>query len=495
MKEQGEESYSFCPECGALMENGVCPSCAEKQKGQGVYSSQSRFGVPSGQYPNGQGGQNMQYPNGQSRQYPSGQGGQYPNGQSGQYTGAQAPISNQSNDQSSQYLNGQNGQYAGAQAPAPNQPNDPRGQYTGGQNAQYPSGQNNQYPNGQYAGGSGGWYQNGQYQNWQQGGPNRYPGYPYPGGGPAKKQGGKKGPLIAGIAAAAVFVLLSIAGSFFYGYFIIKEIADKGFHAGADREDWGYDLPDGGDNSVSDGGGSGALHEERDPEEGEEEEEEEYVPSPDDTYYYGPVDAINYDVDYSFLAKSYTNEDPEHNIDVIVNYYELRGENIPNIDQLNEALEKVALYYAVDYPKYSYSAEYGESYNVYTTAYVTYNDEDVISIVLDEYVVLDNEYHVDLYPLNIDVKNGVLLDNGSILDIDEDFAKEFRKRSREQNGSVAYLDSLTDGELTAILRDKQSIIAYYTPLGMEIGVNYITGGSSGWVTVTYKDYKDYQAKF
>ena len=33
-----ENNYSFCPKCGALMRNGVCPSCANKHDG-GVYSA------------------------------------------------------------------------------------------------------------------------------------------------------------------------------------------------------------------------------------------------------------------------------------------------------------------------------------------------------------------------------------------------------------------------------------------------------------------------
>ena len=39
------------------------------------------------------------------------------------------------------------------------------------------------------------------------------------------------------------------------------------------------------------------------------------------------------------------------------------------------------------------------------------------------------------------------------------------------------------------------MIAFYTPLGMEIGLNYEDVGSSGWFTVTYKDYDRYLSKF
>ena len=60
---------------------------------------------------------------------------------------------------------------------------------------------------------------------------------------------------------------------------------------------------------------------------------------------------------------------------------------------------------------------------------------------------------------------------------------------------MEYLDELTDEELAAYLQDGSSMIAYYTPLGMEIGLNYETAGTTGWVTVTYKDYDQYLSKF
>jgi len=124
-----------------------------------------------------------------------------------------------------------------------------------------------------------------------------------------------------------------------------------------------------------------------------------------------------------------------------------------------------------------------------------YEKVSVKNVSIDEYVEADDEYRLDLCPVNIDIKNGVILDNNSLLRIDEAFAKEFRKRNNEQNGHIDYLDSLSDKELAEQLNDKYRVIAYYTPLGMEIGLNYSTGGSCGWLTVTYKDYEEYLAKF
>ena len=424
MNEQNNENYSFCPKCGALMENGVCPHCSEEGS-QGVYSSRN---YPQAPEQGGRGPETETQPyHGQQSENPYGQGNQYLNqdsyGQSGAYQN-QSPY-------------GQSGAYQ------------------------------NQNPYGQ-----GGAYQN-QYP-YGQGGYNPY----------GKPQKDNKIWLILGIAAAAIVMILFLVGSYFYGYFITKTLnsMDNDFYAGEynfdDEED--YDRYDG----TEEGSGDGM-----------ESYGDEYVPSPDDEYYYGPCDAIDESVDYSFVTKSYVNEDEENEIDIAVNYFEIKGENIPNLESLNEAIETAALYYAEDFPRDSYYAEIGNSYSVYISAYVTYNDADIISIVLDEYIALDGQYHIDLYSINIDVKNGVILDNGSLLSIDEGFAKEFRRRNNEQNGEIAYLESLSDEQLAYALQDKNAVIAYYTPLGMEIGLNYSEEGNSGWVTVTYKDYEKYLTNF
>lgn len=444
MNDQTREDYNFCPKCGTLMENGVCPECSGRHEEQGVYSSQNypQDNYPQDNHPQGQPQQGNGYP--QEPQYDP--YGSYQN-QQGPYQNQQGPCQNQQN------------QYYGQQGPCQGQ-----------QNAYY--NQQNQY-----------YGQQGPYQGQQ----NSYygqPNYnPYNNNIYVKPKKDNNVWVVIGVVVAIIFLIGCAVLSFFYGYWAMKFTTENtDWYAGE------YDFDDQGSSAGSnswDGDDGGYDY----------GEEDDYVPSPDDKYYYGPCDAINENVDYSFVTKSYTNEDPDNNIDVVINYVELKGDGIPNIDQLNEAIEKVALYYAEDFPKYSYYAEYGDSYSVYTTTYVTYNDEDMISIVIDEYVVLDDEYHVDLYPINIDVKNGVVLDNGSLLQIDAEFAREFRRRNDEQNGSVDYLDALSDEELAQVLRDKQSVIAYYTPLGMEVGMNYSDSSTSGWLTVTYKDYEKYLMKF
>lgn len=363
MKEQTGEHYRFCPKCGALMENGICPECAKKVSESGVYSS-----------------------------------------------GAHSE-STHSKDMRSEDMHSE--------------------------------------------------------------------------GVKEKRQEDNRIWVAAAAAAAVLLLIAAMASSFFSGYFLVKfsKYSAKIFSEELDREaelskqyaddDWNGEEAD-----------AYAY-----------EPEEEYVPSPEDEYYYGPCDSINENVPYSFIHKTYSNEDAENNIDIVINYLELKGEEIPNLEELNQELEAQALYYAEDFAKDTYYAEYGNSFSAYISSYVTYNDEDTVSIVLDEYVAIDEMYHVDLYAVNIDLKNGVILDNESLLQIDEAFAEEFRRRNNEQNGNIAYLDALSDEEVARQLQNKAQVIAYYTPLGMEVGLNYSMDSVGGWFTVTYKDYQNYLKKF
>ena len=220
-------------------------------------------------------------------------------------------------------------------------------------------------------------------------------------------------------------------------------------------------------------------------------EEEEYVPSPSDTYYKKVANAINENVPYRFHSKSYTNSDEKNGVDIIANYYEITDSRIPNIDKINEQIKNAAMYYAEEFPKNSKLAEYIDSYTAYVTAYVTYNDEDVISIVFDEYVSFPGAYFVDLLPMNIDVRNGVILDNTGILSVDDGFAADFKQRCTRQNGELEVVTKSTDRQIRDYLTDPSTLIAFYTPLGMEVGINYANLEKSGWVTVTYKDYQKF----
>ncbi len=122
-------------------------------------------------------------------------------------------------------------------------------------------------------------------------------------------------------------------------------------------------------------------------------------------------------------------------------------------------------------------------------SYVTYMGEDVLSVIYVENAYLNEEmYETYVVSVNIDVESGIEMTNSQILEIDDEFSIEFRKRSEKQNGKSETMDYYSDQEITSMMNDDSTLIIFYTPLGMEVGFNYYYG----WVTVTYKDYAKYQ---
>ncbi len=135
--------------------------------------------------------------------------------------------------------------------------------------------------------------------------------------------------------------------------------------------------------------------------------------------------------------------------------------------------------------------KYQDTYKDYesgvsSSGYVTYMDEDKLSVVFQENIYADTYDLAYLECINIDMENGVILDNEEMLSIDDDFSVEFRTRSDEQNGEIYSLTNMSDQEITSYF-NSPDVIVFYTPKGMEIGFNY----ESGWVTVTYEEYEQY----
>lgn len=218
---------------------------------------------------------------------------------------------------------------------------------------------------------------------------------------------------------------------------------------------------------------------------------EDYGVTPDALYYEGLTDSIDYDVDYRISFEEYSSEADENGeagLEYDVCYVQLEGNNIPNLDELNEQLEYYAKWYVDHYAK-DIQEHSEESCHIYTYAYVTYNDEQKLSIVLDETLISDKLYYTDLYSINVDLINGKVLQNSSMLNVEEDFAKEFKEKSIIQNGDD--FPPLSEKEILEYLTNEDSVIVFYTPVGLEIGFNYQNAaGYSGWVTVTYKDYQN-----
>lgn len=209
-------------------------------------------------------------------------------------------------------------------------------------------------------------------------------------------------------------------------------------------------------------------------------------------YYEKLKDAIRYDLDYSVVWESYDYESEYENVMIYASYPKLKGDEIPNLEYINDYIFKEVEFWVESFEEYTEEGYFQDEQEFLMDifCYVTYMDEEKMSIVFSEYGYVDDYYMTYLYSVNVDVQNGVILDNSSIINMDDEFAVEFRNRNREQNGAEGYIDELTDQEIVEYLNSPTMGCVFYTPLGLEVGINLDTG----WYTVTFKDYEKYLKK-
>lgn len=206
-----------------------------------------------------------------------------------------------------------------------------------------------------------------------------------------------------------------------------------------------------------------------------------YVPSPDDEYYVELADSIRDDLSYSVTFDEYEVYDPDNNVDIWIEYAQVDGD-IPAVDAINEYLEDGAMYYA----RY-FDSVFATNVTLSAVTYVTYMDEEMLSVVVDERYSYENEQHFNLYCMNFDLTTGTLLYNTEMIEASEELAKAFRSQSDYQNGESIAVSQYTDKEIVDFMADEESLILYYTPVGLEVGYNY----SDGWITATLKEYEEY----
>ena len=203
-----------------------------------------------------------------------------------------------------------------------------------------------------------------------------------------------------------------------------------------------------------------------------------------DDEYYDLHDDIRWDLSYSVDFEDYEIDDGD--IAVLISYPVIEGDDVPNLRKLNQAIQDEVGFLQ----DLGSDADEGEGFTLIALVYVTYMDEEKLSIVFDERIYTDYKEDYYLYSLNIDMENGVVLDNQSLINANDDFSIEFRERSDIQNGESIPLSRMTDQEITKHF-NSSDIIIFYTPMGMEIGFNHDTG----WITVTYEDYEKYLKVF
>ena len=409
---------------------------------------------------------NGQYGNDQYGNAPYGNN-QYGNDQYGN-----APYGNNQNGNSlygnDQYGNIQygNNQYGNGQYGNDQYGNAPYG------NNQYGNGQygNNQYGKNQYGDAS---YGDASYGGNQYGGaygPNQYGNGPYsPYAAPPKK---KHTGLIIGISITVVLLFLIALFALFYHAFDV--MSERKMQAQLYNDDY-YDDPNDYDHNYDH---DNDYH---------DNDYNDYNDYDDDEYYtlHDDIKKLSYSINWEYFEYDSDNE----NVSIIVDYPEVSGGHVPNLDKSNSAIANeipvFTDYYEEEYSRYMTDDD--SYFNAYASGYVTYMSEDVLSVVFSETVYTNYYNSAYLYCINIDMKDGVILENTDIISVDDDFSIDFRYRSDEQNGTIDEVDAMSDQEITELLTSDSNLIIFYTPQGMEIGFNY----DQGWVTVTYHDYRDY----
>ena len=210
----------------------------------------------------------------------------------------------------------------------------------------------------------------------------------------------------------------------------------------------------------------------------------------DSDEYYTLHNDIKDDLSYTVEIEDLDYDADNDNVSISVSYPVISGNNVPNLDKINSDIEKKVTGFTDNYEDIISSYPMGEDDEFIATVegYVTYMTEDVLSIVFKEDGYYSAYYGLaSLYCINIDMKDGVIMENTGIIDVDDEFSIDFRKRSDIQNGAYQELATMTDQQITEYLKSKDNLIIFYTPQGMEIGFNH----PNGWVTVTYKDYEDF----
>lgn len=202
-------------------------------------------------------------------------------------------------------------------------------------------------------------------------------------------------------------------------------------------------------------------------------------------YYEALYNAIRDDLGYGIEFKVGTQaDDYDGRVTIQVEYPQLTG-GAPNLDVINAYLEREYTYF-IDYFSEQYEPYITEDsiFYVASQGYVTYMDEKVLSVVFQEEIYIDGESMIQYYCLNFDMTDGVVMNNVDILKLDLEFAVEFRRREIIENGDE-WLTNYTDQEILELLRDVDHLVIFYTPMGMEVGLNL-------YEVVLYMTYSDYE---
>lgn len=215
-----------------------------------------------------------------------------------------------------------------------------------------------------------------------------------------------------------------------------------------------------------------------------------YVPDPSDEYYVEVTNALRNDLTYQISWKNYQEEQEEGTDYFGVLYPQVVGD-FPNRDSVNEALKERALDSLTLY-RYLLEDENADSCAVYVNAYVTLMDEEILSVAYRESIYINGVYLPEIRDLNVNVRTGEVLEHEEMVSYTPELAGRVCSQNERQNSTSLEEIGLTEEEVLGYLQGGQGV-AFYTPVGLELGFNYAAEDSSyGWLTVTIKDYEKYK---
>lgn len=202
-----------------------------------------------------------------------------------------------------------------------------------------------------------------------------------------------------------------------------------------------------------------------------------YVPSASDEYLAAIVSStvrgLSYDIAWNDTCLY---ADDEENGAAFYCYYPfIIGCDKTYVEEINAKIAGVAASFI---PTTLSKDDYG-----YVDGYVTYMSEEKLSVVLEYYYEHDGNEEFYITALNFDMKTGEEITLQEMLPA-FDFMMDFRVNCETQNGYTAaeVLDKMTDQDIREAISDAETGVAFYSPVGMDIGFNY----PDGWMTVTIK---------
>ncbi len=211
------------------------------------------------------------------------------------------------------------------------------------------------------------------------------------------------------------------------------------------------------------------------------------------SYYTGPYNALRDDLSYElkFNRDTYSSQNSS-NVFLQVDYPQITTMDYPYREYINAALYNEYRYY-MNFFKEDFKPRMRSDDDVFSCeieSYVTYMDEKTLSVVFKEsiYLELENDpfSFFSFYCMNFDLETGNLIQNEEVLHVDDDFVTDFRQREIFENGDEALTD-YSDQEIKEMLESYDTLVLFYTPLGLEVGLNL----PGRIVYVTYEDYEQF----